>query len=68
METAAPYTMLLNRNNAHGKAKVLIKIAILDRKNTVSIKVHFAGPMGIEPTTSCVTGKRSNHLNYDPAK
>ncbi len=26
----------------------------------------MAGPMGLEPTTSCVTGRRSNRLNYGP--
>ena len=27
----------------------------------------LAGPTGLEPATSCVTGRRSNQLNYDPA-
>ena len=26
-----------------------------------------AGPMGLEPTASGVTGRRYNRLNYDPA-
>ena len=28
----------------------------------------MAGPTGLEPATSGVTGQRSNQLNYDPAK
>ena len=27
----------------------------------------MAGPTGLEPATSCVTGMRSNQLNYGPA-
>src|SRR2546428_10549330 len=27
---------------------------------------YMAGPTGLEPATSCVTGRRSNPLNYDP--
>ena len=27
----------------------------------------MAGPTGLEPATSDVTGRRSNQLNYDPA-
>ncbi len=27
----------------------------------------LAGPTGLEPATSGVTGRRSNRLNYDPA-
>ena len=28
----------------------------------------MAGPTGLEPATSDVTGRRSNQLNYDPAE
>jgi hypothetical protein len=27
---------------------------------------RMAGPTGLEPATSCVTGRRSNQLNYGP--
>ena len=27
----------------------------------------MAGATGLEPAASCVTGRRSNQLNYDPA-
>ena len=29
--------------------------------------LRLAGPTGLEPATSGVTGRRSNRLNYDPA-
>ncbi len=34
--------------------------------NTTCIKAFFAGPTRLELATSCVTGRRSNQLNYDP--
>ena len=30
------------------------------------LKVYMAGRTGLEPATSCVTGRRSNQLNYRP--
>ena len=30
--------------------------------------LRVAGPTGLEPATSGVTGRRSNRLNYSPAK
>ena len=40
--------------------------------NAMSATYHnslkrMAGPTGLEPATSCVTGRRSNQLNYGPA-
>ena len=34
---------------------------------TAVAKGKMAGLTGLEPATSCVTGRRSNQLNYDPA-
>jgi hypothetical protein len=33
---------------------------------TLCVK-YLAGATGLEPATSCVTGRRSNQLNYAPA-
>src|SRR5436190_15728981 len=32
-----------------------------------TVKTRMAGLTGLEPATSCVTGRRSNQLNYNPA-
>lgn len=42
--------------------------AQLDISSHQAIPVRFAGLTGLEPATSCVTGKYSNHLSYNPAK
>jgi hypothetical protein len=40
----------------------------LCRERAMSMsKIKMAGATGLEPATSCVTGRRSNHLNYAPA-
>ena len=33
----------------------------------LKLLISMAGPMGLEPTASGVTGRRYNRLNYDPA-
>ncbi len=33
----------------------------------LTLSFFMAGPMGLEPTPSGVTGRRYNQLNYDPA-
>jgi hypothetical protein len=38
---------------------------VLFRVHPSSAK-EMAGSTGFEPATSCVTGRRSNQLNYDP--
>jgi hypothetical protein len=37
-------------------------------KKADSLLDFLAGPMGLEPTPSGVTGRRYNQLNYDPKK
>ena len=32
----------------------------------ISVKTCVAGVTGLEPATSCVTGRRSNQLSYTP--
>jgi hypothetical protein len=32
-----------------------------------AVRIELAGATGLEPATSCVTGRRSNQLNYAPA-
>ena len=49
------------------------KIGLINQiKKGVTIKLtpldFLAGPMGLEPTPSGVTGRRYNQLNYDPKK
>ena len=39
----------------------------MDRK-PLSLKGELAGWTGLEPATSDVTGRRSNRLNYHPAR
>ena len=36
------------------------------RKNITHSLIKVAGATGLEPATSCVTGRRSNQLNYTP--
>lgn len=38
------------------------------RQKAASESLSLAGPTGLDPATSGVTGPRSNRLNYDPAR
>ena len=58
------------REKQEAQRKVL-KISLMQqRKKGLHFRVipYFllAGPMGLEPTASGVTGRRYNQLNYDP--
>ncbi len=53
---------LVNSNflyQVHGQQK--------SRQVAAGESLRLAGPTGLEPATSGVTGRRSNRLNYDPA-
>jgi hypothetical protein len=58
---------------ARGIGDVASHQFLSDPKNTKRRQVaanesfRLAGPTGLEPATSGVTGRRSNRLNYDPA-
>jgi hypothetical protein len=42
-------------------------LTLFDRKVDVVRVEEMAGATGLEPAASCVTGRRSNQLNYAPA-
>ena len=41
-------------------------IEVGDLHHRCAAEVEMAGLTGLEPATSCVTGRRSNRLNYNP--
>ncbi len=49
-----------------GNAEVMLPLTRFDRRYRCSIE-ELAGATGLEPAASCVTGRRSNQLNYAPA-
>src|SRR5581483_4172052 len=52
----------------HTTAAAARQIVLLDRATlTIVNKGILAGATGLEPAASCVTGRRSNQLNYAPA-
>src|SRR2546426_8879757 len=66
---------LLNRSNAESAGRT----AARDRSRTRELETRahhgfrkafksLAGTTGLEPATSCVTGMRSNQLNYVPGR
>ena len=38
-----------------------------DAYDGIAIEIKTAGATGLQPAASCVTGRRSNQLNYAPA-
>ena len=38
-----------------------------DAYDGIAIEIKTAGATGLQPAASCVTGRRSNRLNYAPA-
>jgi hypothetical protein len=59
-------TWLLPDGKQPGSAKLLNgKLELILMGGFVGLPL-LAGPTGLEPATSAVTGRRSNQLNYDP--
>ena len=49
---------------------IVVRVIVTKKGSRISLTpfIFMAGPMGLEPTPSGVTGRRYNQLNYDPAK
>src|SRR3989338_4242719 len=62
--------IVINRIIAHclfeAESKLELGINFILTYIFISVNTFMAGPTGLEPATSSVTGKRSNQLSYSP--
>ena len=52
--------------SVHGRICTHTKKFVASRAIYYTTRTKMTGPRGLEPLTSCVTGRRSDQLSYDP--
>ena len=52
--------------NISGMIRYIFLTLLENEKNPIQGFFSYAGPKGLEPSTSCVTGRRSNQAELRP--